>query len=73
METKKWYASKTVWGGILVIVSLILRALNISELTPEEQSQIVDKIVSVVNIGMESIGAVLVIIGRIKAEKKLTR
>lgn len=63
-QVKSFIASKTIWGVILMIAGSIF-GYNI----PEGADQELAGIASVV---MESVGAVLALYGRIKADKKIT-
>lgn len=62
-QTKSWYQSKTIWGGIASALVAIALAFGIV-IGEAEQSVIVDALVA----GGAAIGAVLAIYGRVKAE-----
>lgn len=65
METKKWYASKTIRAQIIAVASLgLTQVVNIDEAT---QSQIVDTIMTIVWV----VSQVIAIYGRIVADKKI--
>jgi len=65
-NTKPWWASKTVWGGLVTLLAVVLGVFGYS-ITPEDQKQLVE-ILS--QIGA-SVGAVIAIYGRIVATKRL--
>lgn len=67
MDTKPWYASKGIWGGIISVVALIVGIFGVEGLTPEVQSAIVDNLVVVASGVGTLIGTVLGIYGRLKA------
>ena len=51
LESKKWYASKTMWANSLAMVAALLGAFNIDlGLTPEMQVMMVGFIMGGVNI-----------------------
>lgn len=72
METKKWYQSKTIWGSIITVLAVLLSIVTGQHvITPEEQAQLVDKIVAVVDDVGVLVGIILTIYGRVKAEKRI--
>lgn len=53
METKPWYASKTLWANIVAGVAALSGAVNIDlGLTPEAQTQLVVGIMAIVNFAL---------------------
>ena len=64
--TKKWYESKTIWGGIIALLAAALGAFGYAVDT-DMQATIVD-LVTVIGT---AVGGLLAIIGRIKAHKKV--
>lgn len=60
--TKDWYASTTVWGGIIGIVGAVA-ALTGHEIAPADQQVLVQ---SLAEIGGAA-GSILAIIGRMRA------
>lgn len=66
METKKWWESKAVWGGIIAVGSAAagLFGFTVDEAT---QEQAVGYVMAVVGAA----GGLLAIYGRVKAEKKI--
>lgn len=64
--TKKWYESKTIWGGIIALLAAALGAFGYVIDTDTQAT-----IVELVNVIGAAIGGLLAIIGRIKANKKV--
>ena len=64
MDSKPWYMSKTVWGGLLSIVGIAcpraIAALGGSDAAA-------DQIITVVGAGVTLVGGILAIYGRVKA------
>lgn len=55
MDSKPWYASKTIWANILAFAATVATVLGVDlpfELTPETQAEIVAAIMAVVNIAL---------------------
>ena len=51
MESKSWYASKTLWVNLLAMVATILGAFGIDlGLTPEVQTEIAVGVMAAVNV-----------------------
>lgn len=69
--TKNWYASKGIWGGILMLVALVLQMTGIADITPDDQAALTDSIVNVSTVVAEVVGLVLSIWGRITARKAI--
>lgn len=65
-DTKKWYASKSIWGSILLIAALIAQAFGYS-LGEADQAQLVDIFSGVAG----SVGGVMAVVGRIIASKAI--
>ena len=62
---KNFLMSKTVWGLILAMVSAILPKFGIQTIPEDAAADIINQLLAV-------IGAVLILVGRIKAQSKLT-
>ena len=65
-ETKKWYMSKSVWGGMIAVAAAVAGAFGFS-IGVEEQSILAESAVAVAGI----VGAVVAVVGRVKASKKI--
>lgn len=72
MDSKPWYQSLTIWGtAILTICALVLPLIGKADLAnvlQAEQGNIADALAALGSL----IGAVLAIIGRIRAATKIT-
>ena len=66
METKPWYTSSSIWGSIIVVVSMAISAVGYT-IDQETQTQIVNLIMSIVALA----GSAIAIYGRIKATKQI--
>ena len=65
-DTKKWYMSKSVWGGMIAVAAAVAGAFGFS-IGAEEQSILAESAVAVAGI----VGAVVAVVGRVKASKKI--
>lgn len=63
-ETKSWYMSKTVWGGLIAVAAGAAGAFGYT-IAPDDQAQIVDAVVAVATV----VGGLLAVFGRVKASK----
>lgn len=63
-ETKSWYMSKTVWGGLIAVAAGAAGAFGYT-VAPDDQAQIVEAIVAIATVG----GGLLAVFGRVKASK----
>ena len=63
-ETKSWYMSKTVWGGLIAVAAGAAGAFGYT-IAPDDQAQIVDAVVVVATV----VGGLLSVFGRVKASK----
>lgn len=70
-ETKPIYTSKTFWGAILMLLSVVLQAFDI-QLGPDDQEQAATAIASVIDEAIGFIGFILTLWGRITAKKGVT-
>lgn len=84
--TKKWYQSKTIWGIIIAALGFVMtNLLGVQDITlPEnadfEQLKAYAEAIKAAqgNVGliisqiMSVVGTILAIIGRVKAEEKIT-
>lgn len=67
-DTKKWYMSKSVWGGMIAVVAAVAGAFGYM-LSPEDQASLTDAAVVVAG----AVGGVLAVYGRVKAEKMVKK
>ena len=72
IETKAWYLSKTLWGTIIMGVGILLNKFFGYTIDEDTQAQITDTVVENISYGINFVGAVLAIWGRITATKKVT-
>jgi len=85
LETKKWYASKTIWGIAIAALGILLsNVLKVDIVLPSDatvdQGQAAIQAIKAAqgNIGVIGaqvitlVGLVVGVIGRIKAEKKIS-
>lgn len=63
---KAWWASKTIWGGLITLLSVVLSVLGY-QMTTEDQEILVAAITAI----MGSVGGLLAIWGRVKASKPI--
>lgn len=68
MDFKSVFASKTIWGAIVMIVPTILGLFGI---TAAESAQAVNHVTTIVSHGVELVGFVMVLWGRLTATKAL--
>lgn len=66
METKKWYTSRTIWGGLITVASAGAGLFGIY-IDEQTQAQITDLAL----VGAGAFGGLLAIWGRIKADKEI--
>lgn len=65
-QTKSMFASKTIWGGIIIVLAAVAGLLGYS-IAPDDQAAIASYIDNMVM----TVGGLLVIWGRITATKKI--
>ena len=65
-ETKSWYMSKSVWGGLVAVAAAGLAAFGYT-VGADEQSALTDIVVAVAG----GIGGLIAIVGRVKATKQV--
>jgi len=66
MDSKAWYTSKTVWGGLIAVGAAIAGGFGIV-IDADTQNDIAD--LAVVAVG--AVGGLLAIVGRVKANKAI--
>lgn len=67
METKKWYESSGMWGGLIALVSAVLAPVLGVTLDAALQADITSAVVA----GGGVVGSLLAIWGRIRATKTI--
>lgn len=85
MQTKKWYQSKTIWGILITAIAFFAQTYLQADITVPANpdfSQLQDIATQVkaahgnigllINIALGAIGTILAIIGRVKAESKVS-
>ena len=65
-NSKTWLQSKTIWGALIAIAASAASLAGV-EIEAGEQTEILDRIISLVAAG----GGILAIIGRIAARSRL--
>lgn len=68
MNDKAWYMSKGIWGGIIAIVAAIAGVAGYA-VDAETQASLTEVAFAIAG----SVGGLLAIIGRVKAEGKITK
>lgn len=63
MEEKYWFQSRTIIGVIVLLLSQVLKWLNVDIVNQE--------LTDIVMISMDAIGAFLAVYGRVNARKKI--
>lgn len=65
-ETKAWYQSKTVWGGILAIAASGMSLAGV-ELGALDQAQLANEFTALIGAA----GGIIAVAGRLSARRKL--
>lgn len=68
---KPWYLSKTMWGGLIILISLIARQLGF-EVSSGDEAWYTEQTLSLAHLIAEGVGMVLVFWGRVTATKRVT-
>jgi len=66
-DSKPWWQSKAVWGGILAAVAGIIATVSDKPLPPDEVETLANSIPEVLAI----IGGIIAVVGRIRAQRKI--
>lgn len=72
MDTKKWYASKTVWGGVVAFVATVLQVTGVVNVSGAEQAALIDQIAAVISVVAQLVGTALAIYGRVTAKSAIS-
>lgn len=78
-ETKKWYQSTSLWGGVVALLASLFSAINMiwsGVVDPEvieqlQSEQLVEAIEVVIASAVAVVGSIVAIIGRLKAKDKI--
>jgi hypothetical protein len=65
-ESKPWYASSGVWGGVIAVLAAVLGLLGYS-IGAEDQVALAGYVATIGSV----VGGLLAIIGRVRASKKI--
>lgn len=63
-DNKKWWQSKTVWGGMVAVGAAVAGAFGL-----QVDGQTQNEIAEYITVGAGAIGGLLAIYGRLKADK----
>ena len=69
-QAKPWYASKTIWGGIIALIAAVFSLFG-HQIDPETQKFLTDQSVQIATAVAAAAGGILAIYGRVKADKKV--
>lgn len=67
MDTKAWYASKTIWGAAVMGIATLLQQLGVGTLSGDEQGRIIDACLYLAQFA----GFIVTLVGRFTAKKNL--
>jgi hypothetical protein len=65
-ESKSWYESKTVWGGLIALIAGVAGIFGI-DIGIEDQATIVNSLIAVGS----AVGGLLAVYGRFTADKNI--
>lgn len=68
METKKWWQSRAVWGGIIAVISGVIGVFG-KQIPAETQEFLSEQAVNIATAIGTVFGGVLAVYGRIRADK----
>ncbi len=71
-NNKRPWQSKTMWGGVMMLVALVLSAGFGIEFTPDDQAAFTDKALSLAEAAFGFGGFAVVLYGRLTAGKSIT-
>ena len=69
-ETKPWYASKTIWGAVITVISLFLSLAGI-QIDEHTRQVLIDQGTAMATAIGAFAGSILAIYGRVKANKRI--
>lgn len=64
--TKPWYLSRTIWGGVIAILSAILGYFGY-QIAPEDQEFLIAGLMGLASF----VGGAVAVIGRVKASRQI--
>lgn len=67
-EFKAWYHSKTVWGSLITLISMVA-AFAGSPINPADQQSLI----TLTTTAAGSLGAIISLVGRVVAKDKIER
>ncbi|MAY60931.1 MAG: hypothetical protein CML29_01855 [Rhizobiales bacterium] len=65
-ETKAWYQSKSVWGSIITIASMVATVAG-SPIAPADQQSLI----TLTTTAAGSVGAIIALVGRLVAKNRI--
>lgn len=65
-QEKPWWASKSVWGGLIAVLASVLAAFGY-DIGAQDQQAIVVSAVSIAG----AVGGVIAVVGRVKASHRI--
>jgi hypothetical protein len=71
MDTKAWYASKTIWGVIISVVGKLVAVVMGYNISEAEAAQATDFVTTIIPLAISGVGDVLAWYGRVKADKAI--
>ena len=71
VDTKSFLASRTLWGGALLVLGFVLQLFKKEPLSPEETETFTTNLMTLAAVGSEVLGGILVVVGRFKATKSI--
>lgn len=67
MDSKAWYASKTLWGVIISLVGKLVAVVMGIQISEADAAQATDFITTVIPLATSGVGDILAWYGRVKA------
>jgi hypothetical protein len=71
MDSKAWYASRTLWGVIISVLGKAVAGIWGVEITEEDTVQVADAVTLVISTSVSFVGDMLAFYGRLKAKKTI--
>ncbi|MFH1604686.1 MAG: hypothetical protein ABIH03_12345 [Pseudomonadota bacterium] len=70
MDTKKWWQSKAVIGGIIAALASGLALIRV-QFAPEAVDPLATDVIGAIETGVAFVGGIIAIYGRVKANTKI--